>query len=136
MYDEVVVQVIPAPLIVEIHGGNQMNPFSKPLDIYGRAYDPGVKGDIQQKQGISCFWKCLNLNTGGICQMSNGDLLDLSSFTSLEMHVKERRLDPYVSYVFNLICSKLDVSNYDEVSVIITEIDLPALAVDIPADLH
>jgi len=68
--------------------------------------------------------------------MSNGDLLDLSNFTNKELYVKEKRLDPYVSYVFNLICTKLDVTNYDEVSVIITEIDIPALAVNIPADMH
>jgi len=36
--------VIPANLIVEIQGGNQMNPFSKPFYLYGDAYDPGVKG--------------------------------------------------------------------------------------------
>lgn len=44
MTDQIEIKVIPAPLIVEIKGGNQMNPFSKSLNIYGDAFDPGVKG--------------------------------------------------------------------------------------------
>ncbi len=109
-----------------------MNPFSKPLDIYGDAYDPGVNGHDLSRKDIQCIWICKNLNSGGSCFMANGDLLNLTVFTNKEVHVLERRLEPYISYVFQLICTKLDVTNYDEASVIITEIDLPALAVDVP----
>lgn len=111
VYDEVVVEVIPANLIVKIQGGNQMNPFSKPLDLYGDAYDPGVNGHSLSRAAISCMWICKNLNTGGNCFMANGDLLNLTMFTNKEVHVREKRLEPYISYVFQLICSKLDITN-------------------------
>jgi len=112
-----------------------MNPFSKQLDLYGDAYDPGVNGYSLSRENISCIWVCKNLNTGGNCFMANGDLLNLTLFINKEVHIKEKRLEPYISYVFNLICTKIDVTSQDEASVIITEIDLPALAVDVPAVL-
>jgi hypothetical protein len=100
MYDEVTVEINPANLIVKIQGGNQMNPFSKPLDIYGDAYDPGVNGHDLSRKDIQCIWICKNLNSGGSCFMANGDLLNLTVFTNKEVHVLERRLEPYISYVF------------------------------------
>lgn len=41
-----------------------MNPFSQALHLEGEAHDPGVLGTEASKLGISCIWKCFNLNTG------------------------------------------------------------------------
>lgn len=67
-YDEIEIIVNPSPLIVKLKGGNQMNPFSMPFDLYGDAHDPGVNGEVASREGIDCIFKCFNLNTGAACQ--------------------------------------------------------------------
>lgn len=128
--------MLPSDLRITIFGGNRMVPFTQPIDVYADALDPGVLGDVAAHQGISCFWGCKNLNNGLQCFQTDGDLLNLTKFNGMkEIHILPKRLEPYISFVFTFTCTKFAKTNEASISVIITEIDLPALAVDIPPSL-
>jgi len=59
---------------------------------------------------------------------------NLTSFNK-EIYIKEKKLDPYLSFQFQMTCIKEDIIKSNKVSIIIAEVDIPAIAVDIPTSL-
>lgn len=114
--------------------------YESDIKVSGKSYDPDIRPENYINDTISLKWECKNLNDDNPCSNSNGELIPLAE--SQEITIAAKQLTPYQAYVLTLTGEKgiqsdpLYKSSSGIITLVITEIDLPALEVAVPSYLR
>ncbi|CAD8121931.1 unnamed protein product [Paramecium sonneborni] len=119
--------IVPSSPIITIQGGNRMIGFTDKLQLNTTITDLDYTDQEAKQLQYECFWQCVDIVNGQLCQNQQNQLLEFN--TSCSQQIKPKTFYAYTVSNFEVSIWKQNTKYSTTVSIQFIELDLPILTI-------